>query len=67
MIIRRGTLGSDCKHHLPRRTCATCRQQLRDRLFPRLPKAKRAGQTLGELTKRRPDIPAGRPGNGKRS
>jgi hypothetical protein len=67
MIIRRGTLGSECKHGLKRRVCATCRQQLRDKLFPPTPKARRmAGRALSESGKKRPDIPAGLPGNGKR-
>lgn len=67
MIIRRGTLSSECKHGLKRRVCATCRQQLRDKLLPSRLTARRADvKPLSESGRRHPDIPAGLPGNGKR-
>jgi hypothetical protein len=67
MIVPRGGLGSECKHGLKRRVCSTCRQQLRDRLFGSPPRAQRPAIRLpGDGRKRRPDIPAGLPGNGKK-
>ena len=66
-IVRRGDLGSQCKHGLRRRECATCRQRLRDKLFPRIPKVRRIAGSLSEARRKgRPEIPSGLPGNGKK-
>jgi hypothetical protein len=67
MVVRRGSLGSECKHGLSRRVCATCRQQLREKLFGSPPKARPRPIPLAREQRRgRPDIPSGLPGNGKK-